>query len=105
MIPQFMPSTNNNQVSKTTFTFFSTNKLVEELLERPHTVYSGFDPTADSLHVGNLLVIVSLLHCQRAGHNVIALVSNRRPAFACPHFSSLEAFQNVVWIATCAINF
>ncbi|KAK3855827.1 hypothetical protein Pcinc_037793 [Petrolisthes cinctipes] len=37
-------------------------------------MYAGFDPTADSLHIGNLLVLVALLHCQRAGHNVIALV-------------------------------
>ncbi|XP_044736488.1 tyrosine--tRNA ligase, mitochondrial [Chrysoperla carnea] len=40
----------------------------------PQTVYAGFDPTADSLHIGNLLVLVSLLHLQRAGHQVIALV-------------------------------
>ncbi|XP_017045201.1 tyrosine--tRNA ligase, mitochondrial [Drosophila ficusphila] len=38
------------------------------------SVYAGFDPTADSLHVGNLLVIMGLLHCQRAGHRPIALV-------------------------------
>lgn len=38
-------------------------------------MYAGFDPTADSLHVGNLLVIINLLHWQRGGHNVIALVS------------------------------
>lgn len=43
--------------------------------EKSQTVYAGFDPTADSLHVGNLLVIMGLLHCQRAGHNPIALVS------------------------------
>uniref|UniRef100_A0A0K8VEW0 Tyrosine--tRNA ligase n=1 Tax=Bactrocera latifrons TaxID=174628 RepID=A0A0K8VEW0_BACLA len=40
----------------------------------PQTIYAGFDPTANSLHVGNLLVIMGLLHCQRAGHNPIALV-------------------------------
>uniref|UniRef100_A0A1I8NNG3 Tyrosine--tRNA ligase n=1 Tax=Stomoxys calcitrans TaxID=35570 RepID=A0A1I8NNG3_STOCA len=40
----------------------------------PQTIYAGFDPTADSLHVGNLLVIMGLLHCQRAGHQPIALV-------------------------------
>lgn len=40
----------------------------------PQTIYAGFDPTADSLHVGNLLVIMGLIHCQRAGHNPIALV-------------------------------
>uniref|UniRef100_A0A0P4W8F8 Tyrosine--tRNA ligase n=1 Tax=Scylla olivacea TaxID=85551 RepID=A0A0P4W8F8_SCYOL len=50
------------------------NKFIQELTRKPQTIYSGFDPTADSLHVGNLLVIMALLHCQRAGHNVIALV-------------------------------
>nr|XP_018668493.1 tyrosine--tRNA ligase, mitochondrial [Ciona intestinalis] len=38
--------------------------------------YCGFDPTADGLHVGNLLSIMVLLHCQRAGHNVIAVIGN-----------------------------
>ncbi|XP_045611659.2 tyrosine--tRNA ligase, mitochondrial [Procambarus clarkii] len=52
----------------------NTNKLIEDLITRTQTIYSGFDPTADSLHVGNLLVLMALLHCQRAGHNVIALV-------------------------------
>ena len=38
---------------------------------KPSVVYAGFDPTAPSLHVGNLLVITTLLHFQRAGHKVI----------------------------------
>lgn len=41
----------------------------------PQTIYAGFDPTANSLHIGNLLVIMGLLHCQRSGHKPIALVS------------------------------
>uniref|UniRef100_A0A8C2UPG2 Tyrosine--tRNA ligase n=1 Tax=Chinchilla lanigera TaxID=34839 RepID=A0A8C2UPG2_CHILA len=40
----------------------------------PQTVYCGFDPTADSLHVGHLLALQGLFHFQRAGHHVIALV-------------------------------
>ncbi|XP_034371230.1 tyrosine--tRNA ligase, mitochondrial isoform X1 [Arvicanthis niloticus] len=40
----------------------------------PQTVYCGFDPTGDSLHVGHLLTLLGLFHFQRAGHNVIALV-------------------------------
>ncbi|XP_056373400.1 tyrosine--tRNA ligase, mitochondrial [Hyla sarda] len=40
----------------------------------PQTVYCGFDPTADSLHVGNLLAVLGLLHFHRAGHHVIAVV-------------------------------
>ncbi|KAM9641084.1 tyrosine--tRNA ligase, mitochondrial [Morphnus guianensis] len=40
----------------------------------PLTAYCGFDPTADSLHVGHLLPVMALLHFQRAGHNVVAVV-------------------------------
>ena len=41
---------------------------------QPTTVYAGFDPTAPSLHVGNLLVLTSLLHFHRAGHQVVVLL-------------------------------
>ena len=36
--------------------------------------YIGFDPTADSLHIGSLVQIMILIHFQRAGHRPIALV-------------------------------
>ena len=36
--------------------------------------YSGFDPTADSLHIGNLVPLTMLVHWQRAGHAPIALL-------------------------------
>lgn len=38
------------------------------------TFYNGFDPTADSLHVGHLLPIMAMAHLQRAGHRPLALV-------------------------------
>ncbi len=44
------------------------------LLERSRTLYAGFDPTADSLHVGHLMGIIMLRRFQRAGHRPIALV-------------------------------
>ena len=44
------------------------------LAEGPITAYCGFDPTASSLHFGNLLQLVVLRHLQRAGHRVICLV-------------------------------
>ncbi len=44
------------------------------LEERPRTLYAGFDPTADSLHVGSLLGLLVLRRFQRAGHKPIALV-------------------------------
>ncbi|MGO0577479.1 tyrosine--tRNA ligase [Ornithinimicrobium panacihumi] len=42
--------------------------------EAPITVYCGFDPTAASLHFGNLVQLIVLRHLQRAGHRVICLV-------------------------------
>jgi tyrosyl-tRNA synthetase len=44
------------------------------LLEQPATCYVGFDPTADSLHVGSLVPIMALVHMQRHGHRPIAIV-------------------------------
>ncbi|MFH2002564.1 MAG: tyrosine--tRNA ligase [Planctomycetota bacterium] len=38
------------------------------------TAYTGYDPTADSLHVGNLLTIMPLMHLERAGHRPLAVV-------------------------------
>jgi tyrosyl-tRNA synthetase len=48
--------------------------LPAELEKGPITLYCGFDPTADSLHVGSLLPIMGLAHFQRRGHVPIALV-------------------------------
>ena len=48
---------------------------VEELMQKEMTsAYIGFDPTADSLHIGSLVQIMTLVHLQRAGHKPIALV-------------------------------
>jgi len=46
----------------------------EAFSEGPRTAYIGFDPTASSLHVGNLLPIMALVHLQRAGHSPIGVV-------------------------------
>lgn len=47
----------------------------EELMAQERVkAYVGFDPTADSLHIGNLVPIMLLVHWQRAGHTPIALV-------------------------------
>ncbi len=51
-----------------------TEGLLGVLTREKVTVYSGFDPTAVSLHVGNLVPIMGLAHFQRAGHSPIALV-------------------------------
>ena len=48
--------------------------VLQEALKKPITLYIGFDPTAASLHVGNLVVLLVLRRFQLAGHNPIALV-------------------------------
>lgn len=52
-----------------------THEELPGILEKePLTLYCGFDPTADSLHIGSLLPILGLAHFQRHGHKPIALV-------------------------------
>jgi len=46
----------------------------EQLDKEMTTAYIGFDPTADSLHIGSLVPIILLVHLQKAGHKRIALV-------------------------------
>ena len=45
-----------------------------EQLKSPTTFYVGFDPTADSLHIGHYIPIMAMAHMQRAGHRPIALM-------------------------------
>ena len=52
-----------------------THEGLEELLGREKvTFYIGFDPTADSLHVGHFVVLMAMAHMQRAGHRPIVLL-------------------------------
>jgi tyrosyl-tRNA synthetase len=46
----------------------------QQLLKESTAGYVGFDPTADSLHIGNLIPIILLMHLQKFGHKPIALV-------------------------------
>lgn len=46
----------------------------EQLLKEATTAYIGFDPTADSLHIGSMVQIILLVHLKRFGHRPIALV-------------------------------
>ncbi len=50
-----------------------TSPDLAKLVEHPATVYAGFDPTSNSLQVGNFVTIMGLAHFQRCGHKVIAL--------------------------------
>ena len=50
------------------------NRLAEALNGDPISYYCGFDPTAASLHIGNLVQLINMRHLQAAGHHPIALV-------------------------------
>jgi tyrosyl-tRNA synthetase len=64
---------------------------VEELLQKEVcTGYIGFDPTADSLHVGSLLQIITLMRFQKAGHKPIALVGGATGMVGDPSGKSAE---------------
>jgi tyrosyl-tRNA synthetase len=67
-----------------------TDGLAEALAAGRVTGYVGFDPTAASLHVGNLLVIMALVHLQRHGHRPIALVGGGTGMIGDPGGKSTE---------------
>lgn len=60
----------------------------------PITVYCGFDPTAPSLHVGNLVPLLALTRVQRAGHRVIGLVGGATGLIGDPSGKSEERSLN-----------
>lgn len=63
----------------------------EELLQKERTAgYIGFDPTADSLHIGNLVQIMTLVHFQRCGHKPVALVGGATGMVGDPSGKSAE---------------
>jgi tyrosyl-tRNA synthetase len=65
-------------------------KLGEWLRAKPRTLYIGFDPTADSLHVGSLLPLMLLRRFQKAGHKPIALVGGATGMIGDPSGKSEE---------------
>jgi len=67
-----------------------TDSALGEKLSRPVTLYAGFDPTADSLHIGHLLQIMVLSHFQRAGHRPIAVVGGATAMIGDPSGKSEE---------------
>ncbi len=64
---------------------------IEEQLEKEMTSgYVGFDPTADSLHIGNLVPIILLVHLQKAGHKPFALIGGATGLVGDPSGKSAE---------------
>ena len=75
----------------------------EELLNKEQVAgYIGFDPTGDSLHVGHLTQIMTVIHFQHAGHKPIALVGGATGMIGDPSFKSAE--RNLLDEATLAHN-
>jgi tyrosyl-tRNA synthetase len=74
----------------------------EQLLKEMTTGYIGFDPTADSLHVGNLVPVTLLMRLQRAGHRPIALVGGATGMIGDPSGKSAE--RNLLDLETIRYN-
>jgi tyrosyl-tRNA synthetase len=62
----------------------------EQLLKEVTSAYIGYDPTSDSLHIGNLASIMMLVHLQRAGHKPFALVGGATGMIGDPSGKSEE---------------
>lgn len=62
----------------------------EQLTKEMTTGYVGFDPTADSLHIGNLVPVMLLVHLQKAGHKPVALVGGATGMVGDPSGKSAE---------------
>ncbi len=79
------------------------DEFKEHLSEGMKVVYCGFDPTADSLHIGSLVPLLALKRFQQAGHKPIALVGGATGLIGDPSFKADERklnTQNVVegWV-------
>ncbi|MET1248050.1 tyrosine--tRNA ligase [Sporolactobacillus sp. STCC-11] len=72
----------------------SDEEALREALKKPMSFYCGFDPTASSLHAGNLLVIVIMMRLQKAGHHPIAVVGGGTGMIGDPSGRSTERQLN-----------
>ena len=71
-----------------------TDQLAAALAAGPLTAYCGFDPTGPSLHVGNLVPVMGLVHLQRAGHRPIAMVGGGTGLIGDPSGKTVERQLN-----------
>jgi tyrosyl-tRNA synthetase len=76
--------------------------LADRLRSGSRTLYVGFDPTADSLHVGSLLALMTLRRFQKAGHRPIALVGGATGMIGDPSGKSQE--RNLLSVDTLRAN-
>ena len=71
-------------------------ELQEHLATGSRTLYCGFDPTADSLHIGSLVPLLALRRLQLAGHKPVALVGGATGMIGDPSFKSKERKLNTL---------
>lgn len=64
--------------------------IEEHIQKGKAAAYLGFDPTADSLHIGHLVGVMTLLHFQRSGHQPVALIGGATGMIGDPSFKSAE---------------
>lgn len=72
----------------------SAEEELETHLDQPRVIYCGFDPTADSLHLGHLVPLLVLKRFQEAGHTPIALVGGATGLIGDPSFKAAERKLN-----------
>ncbi|MBT7437385.1 MAG: tyrosine--tRNA ligase [Cellvibrionales bacterium] len=72
----------------------SADKLVEHLSSDSRSLYCGFDPTADSLHIGSLVPLLVLKRFQEAGHKPIVLLGGATGLIGDPSFKTQERKLN-----------
>ncbi|MEO8556713.1 MAG: tyrosine--tRNA ligase [Actinomycetota bacterium] len=74
--------------------------LREALADGPVTFYCGFDPTAPSLHMGNLVQLILMRHLQRAGHRALCLVGGSTGLIGDPKATSERRLNSPETVAT-----
>ena len=79
-----------NTLEERGFIEAKTGEEIKQLAEKPLAIYVGFDPTSDSLHLGNLVGIMGLAWFQRFGHTPIAIVGGATGMIGDPSGKSVE---------------
>ncbi|OQA79480.1 MAG: Tyrosine--tRNA ligase [Tenericutes bacterium ADurb.Bin239] len=69
---------------------YSNAENIKEMLKTPQTIYCGFDPSAASMHMGNFVMIATLMRLQKAGHKIIAVVGGATGMIGDPSGRSSE---------------
>ncbi|RUS83692.1 hypothetical protein EGW08_008540 [Elysia chlorotica] len=85
----FLTTLRNRGICESVFPNTRPDEIMQ-LMSCPQALYCGFDPTADSLHIGNLLSLIVLLHGQRAGHTPIAVLGGATALIGDPSGKSKE---------------